>query len=50
MVKSHEWRDMEINEVWDLAELPVGVKPVGGKGAYKTKTDSKVTLIDLRSD
>jgi Reverse transcriptase (RNA-dependent DNA polymerase) len=32
---------MEINEVWDLVELPVGVKPVGCKWVYKTKIDSQ---------
>jgi len=36
-----EMKSMEINEVWDLIELPVGVKPVGCKWVYKTKTDSK---------
>jgi Reverse transcriptase (RNA-dependent DNA polymerase) len=32
-------KSMEINEVWDLVELPVGVKPVGCKWIYKTKID-----------
>jgi Reverse transcriptase (RNA-dependent DNA polymerase) len=36
-----EMKSMEINEVWDLVELPVGVKPVGCKWVYKTKIDSQ---------
>jgi hypothetical protein len=30
-VMNDEMKSMEINEVWDLIELPVGVKPVGYK-------------------
>jgi Reverse transcriptase (RNA-dependent DNA polymerase) len=36
-----EMKSMKINEVWDLVELPVGVKPVGCKCVYKTKIDSQ---------
>jgi Reverse transcriptase (RNA-dependent DNA polymerase) len=32
---------MKINEVWDLIKLPIGVKPIGYKWVYKTKTDSQ---------
>jgi Reverse transcriptase (RNA-dependent DNA polymerase) len=40
-VMNDKMKSMEINEVWDLIELPVGVKPVGCKWVYKTKIDSQ---------
>ncbi|RDY13096.1 hypothetical protein CR513_02027, partial [Mucuna pruriens] len=36
-----EMKSMQDNDVWDLIELPEGVKPVGCKWIFKTKTDSK---------
>ena len=36
-----ELRSMSTNEVWDLVEIPDGVKQVGCKWVYKTKRDSK---------
>ncbi|GKD80370.1 retrovirus-related pol polyprotein from transposon TNT 1-94, partial [Tanacetum coccineum] len=36
-----ELKSMQINDVWELAELPNGVKPVGCKWVYKTKLDQK---------
>jgi Reverse transcriptase (RNA-dependent DNA polymerase) len=36
-----EMKSMKINEVWDLVELHVGVKPIGCKWVYKTKIDSQ---------
>jgi hypothetical protein len=37
----HELRSMSSNEVWDLVDIPNGVKTVGSKWVYKTKFDSK---------
>ena len=36
-----EMKSMKDNEVWDLVELPEGVKPIGCKWIFKTKKDSK---------
>ena len=36
-----ELKSMSSNKVWDLVEIPDGVKPVGCKWVYKTKRDSK---------
>ena len=36
-----ELRSMSTNKVWDLVEIPDGVKLVGYKWVYKTKRDSK---------
>ena len=36
-----EMKSMSINDVWDLVEIPEGVKPVGCRWVYKTKHDSK---------
>ena len=36
-----EIKSMSINDVWDLVEIPDGVKKVGCKWVYKTKHDSK---------
>jgi hypothetical protein len=35
-----EMRSMSVNKVWDLQEIPKGVKTVGCKWVYKTKCDS----------
>ena len=32
---------MELNNIWDIEELPKGVKPVSCKWVYKTKLDPK---------
>ncbi|GKF31046.1 hypothetical protein Tco_0100844, partial [Tanacetum coccineum] len=34
-----ELNSMSKNNVWELAELPKGAKPVGCKWVYKTKLD-----------
>ena len=36
-----EMKSMKDNDVWDLVELPKGVKPIGCKWIFKTKRDSK---------
>jgi hypothetical protein len=36
-----ELRSMSSNDVWDLVEIPDGVKQIGNKWVYKTKRDSK---------
>ncbi|XP_070009955.1 uncharacterized mitochondrial protein AtMg00820-like [Nicotiana sylvestris] len=36
-----EMRYMEHNRVWELAELPVGFRPIGCKWVFKTKRDFK---------
>ena len=36
-----ELKSMSSNDVWDLVDVPDGVKPVGCKWVYKTKHDSK---------
>ena len=36
-----EMKSMSANEVWDLEEIPKGVKTVSCKWVYKTKCDSK---------
>jgi len=36
-----EMKSMKDSEVWDLVELPEGVKPIGCKWIFKTKKDSK---------
>ena len=35
-----EMKSMEDNDVWDLVELPKGLKPIGCKWIFKTKRDS----------
>ena len=32
---------MQGNDIWNLVELPKGVKPIGCKWIFKTKRDSK---------
>jgi hypothetical protein len=36
-----ELKSMSSNDVWDLVDIPNGVKPVGCEWVYKTKRDSK---------
>ncbi|WVZ83837.1 hypothetical protein U9M48_030935 [Paspalum notatum var. saurae] len=40
-VMKDELKSMSTNDVWDLVEIPDGVKQVGCKWVYKTKYDSK---------
>ena len=37
------------NGVWDLVELPEGVKPIGCKWIFKTKRDSKGNIVRYKS-
>ncbi|RDX74579.1 hypothetical protein CR513_45661, partial [Mucuna pruriens] len=37
----YELKSIQDNDVWDLIELPEGVKPIGCKWIFKTKKDSK---------
>jgi len=39
--KLNELKSMSDNDVWDLVELPKGVKSIGYKWIFKTKRDSK---------
>ena len=43
-----ELKSMSTNQVYELVEIPNGVKPVGCKWVYKTKCDSKGKLRNLR--
>ena len=43
-----ELKLMEDNEVWDLVELPKGIRTVGSKWIFKTKHDSKTILKCIR--
>ena len=36
-----EMKSMQGNDIWNLVELPKGVKPIGCKWIFKTKRDSK---------
>ena len=36
-----EMKSMKDNNIWDLVELPTGVKPIGCKWIFKIKRDSK---------
>ena len=36
-----EMNSMRINQVWDLVELPDGLKAIGCKWVFKTKKDSQ---------
>ena len=38
---NEEMKSMHDNDVWDLVQLPVGLKPIGCKWIFKTKTESK---------
>ena len=44
-----EIMSMSINDVWDLVEIPEGVKKVGCKWVYKTKHDSKGHVARFRA-
>ena len=45
-----EMDSMHANQVWDLVELPEGVKPIGCKWVYKRKrgADGKVETFKAR--
>jgi len=36
-----EMKSMQDNDVWNLVELPKGMKPIGCKWIFETKKDSK---------
>ena len=36
-----EMKSMQDIDIWNLVELPKGVKPIGCKWIFKTKRDSK---------
>ena len=40
-VMKDEMKSMQDNDVWNLVELPKGMKPIGCKWIFKTKKDSK---------
>ncbi|RVW94847.1 Retrovirus-related Pol polyprotein from transposon TNT 1-94 [Vitis vinifera] len=42
-----EMKSMKDNGVWDLVELPKGVKPIGCKWIFKTKRDSKGNIVSI---
>ena len=44
-----ELKSMSSNQVWDLIEIPDGVKTVGCKWVYKTKCDSKEKIERFES-
>ena len=44
-----ELKSMGSNDVWDLVDIPDGVKPVGCKWVYKTKRDSKENVEQFKA-
>ncbi|RVW13644.1 Retrovirus-related Pol polyprotein from transposon TNT 1-94 [Vitis vinifera] len=44
-----EMKSMKDNVVWDLVELPKGVKPIGCKWIFKTKRDSKGNIVRYKA-
>ncbi|RVW87693.1 Retrovirus-related Pol polyprotein from transposon TNT 1-94 [Vitis vinifera] len=44
-VMKDEMKSMKDNSVWDLVELPKGVKPIGCKWIFKIKQDSKGNIV-----
>ena len=44
-----ELKSMSQNKVWDLVEVPEGVKTVGCKWVYKTKLDSKGNIEQFKA-
>ncbi|WJZ95165.1 hypothetical protein VitviT2T_013955 [Vitis vinifera] len=44
-----EMKSMKDNGVWDLVELPEGVKPIGCKWIFKTKQDSKGNIVRYKA-
>ncbi|WKA06134.1 hypothetical protein VitviT2T_024051 [Vitis vinifera] len=45
----NEIKSMKDNGVWDLVELPEGVKPIGYKWIFKTKRDSKGNIVRYKA-
>ncbi|RVW39847.1 Retrovirus-related Pol polyprotein from transposon TNT 1-94 [Vitis vinifera] len=45
----NEMKSMKDNGVWDLVELPEGVKPIGCKWIFKTKRDSKGNIVRYKA-
>ncbi|RVW28694.1 Retrovirus-related Pol polyprotein from transposon TNT 1-94 [Vitis vinifera] len=45
-----EMKSMKDNGVWNLVELPKGVKPIGCKWIFKTKRDSKGNIVRATSN
>ena len=39
-----EMKSMQDNNLWDLIELPEGMKPISCKWIFKTKKDSKANI------
>ena len=48
-VMKEEMKSMKDNGVWDLVELPEGVKPIGCKWIFKTKRDSKGNIVRYKA-
>ena len=44
-----EMKSMKDNGIWDLVELPEGVKPIGCKWIFKTKRDSKGNIARYKA-
>jgi hypothetical protein len=44
-----ELKSMCSNRVWDLVDIPDGIKTVGCKWVYKTKRDSKGNVERLKA-
>ena len=44
-----EIKSMKDNRVWDLVELPEGVKSIGCKWIFKTKQDSKDNIVRYKA-
>ncbi|RVX09496.1 Retrovirus-related Pol polyprotein from transposon TNT 1-94 [Vitis vinifera] len=49
MAMKDEMKSMKDNGVWDLVELPEGVKPIGCKWIFKTKWDSKGNIVKYKA-
>ncbi|RVX03812.1 Retrovirus-related Pol polyprotein from transposon TNT 1-94 [Vitis vinifera] len=45
----YEMKSMKDNGVWDLVELPEGVKPIGCKWIFKTKRVSKGNIVRYKA-
>ena len=48
-VMKDEMKSMKDNGVWDLVELPEGVKLIGCKWIFKTKRDSKGNIVRYKA-
>ena len=44
-----EMKSMKDNGVWDLVELPEGVKSIGCECIFKTKRDSKGNIVRYKT-